>query len=174
MVRRAPCVTLSTIIATTAAVAAADMSDAVTRCRRHRSPPLSSLLRPYCRMSVPGIRCRHAFAFTVRGVQVKALRKEVRARESKVVREVLRSRDVVLATCVGAATYSLKDEEFDLVVIDEAAQVSGAWGRCVCYCAAVLSAALAGAVIAAIAAVVLCKGARREMSCSCSVISRLL
>ncbi|CAN0475040.1 unnamed protein product, partial [Laminaria digitata] len=54
--------------------------------------------------------------------EVKALRKEARARESKVVREVLRSRDVVLATCVGAATYSLKDEEFDLIVIDEAAQ----------------------------------------------------
>ena len=39
------------------------------------------------------------------------------------VQEVLRSRDVVLATCVGAATYSLRDQEFDLVVIDEAAQV---------------------------------------------------
>ncbi|CAM9847689.1 unnamed protein product, partial [Hapterophycus canaliculatus] len=54
--------------------------------------------------------------------QVKTLRKEARAREGKVVREVLRSRDVVLATCVGAATYSLREEEFDLVVIDEAAQ----------------------------------------------------
>lgn len=39
------------------------------------------------------------------------------------VQEVLRSRDVVLATCVGAATHSLREEEFDLVVIDEAAQV---------------------------------------------------
>lgn len=56
---------------------------------------------------------------------MKALRKEARVRESKVVREVLRSRDVVLATCVGAATYSLREEEFDLVVIDEAAQVRG-------------------------------------------------
>ncbi|CAM9337385.1 unnamed protein product [Pylaiella littoralis] len=55
--------------------------------------------------------------------EVKVLRKEARAREGKVVREVLRSRDVVLATCVGAATYSLREEEFDLVVIDEAAQV---------------------------------------------------
>lgn len=55
--------------------------------------------------------------------KVKTLRKEARAREGKVVREVLRSRDVVLATCVGAATYSLREEEFDLVVIDEAAQV---------------------------------------------------
>lgn len=36
---------------------------------------------------------------------------------------MLRSRDVVLATCVGAATHSLRDQEFDLVVIDEAAQV---------------------------------------------------
>lgn len=31
----------------------------------------------------------------------------------------------MLATCVGAATHSLRDEEFDLVVIDEAAQVRG-------------------------------------------------
>lgn len=58
-------------------------------------------------------------------IQVKALRKEARTREDKVVREVLKSRDVILATCVGAATYSLRDEEFDLVVIDEAAQVRG-------------------------------------------------
>ncbi|CAM9971306.1 unnamed protein product, partial [Ectocarpus fasciculatus] len=54
--------------------------------------------------------------------QLKTLRKEARAREGKVVQEVLRSRDVVLATCVGAATHSLREEEFDLVVIDEAAQ----------------------------------------------------
>lgn len=60
---------------------------------------------------------------------MKALRKEARARESKVVREVLRSRDVVLATCVGAAAYSLKDEEFDLIVIDEAAQVGRGVGK---------------------------------------------
>lgn len=55
--------------------------------------------------------------------KLKTLRKEARAREGKVVQEVLRSRDVVLATCVGAATHSLREEEFDLVVIDEAAQV---------------------------------------------------
>lgn len=57
--------------------------------------------------------------------QLKSLRKEARSREDKVVQEVLKSRDVVLATCVGAATHSLRDEEFDLVVIDEAAQVRG-------------------------------------------------
>lgn len=39
------------------------------------------------------------------------------------VREVMASKNVVLATCVGAATFSLRDEEFDLIVIDEAAQV---------------------------------------------------
>lgn len=55
--------------------------------------------------------------------QLKSLRKEARSREDRVVQEVLKSRDVVLATCVGAATHSLRDEEFDLVVIDEAAQV---------------------------------------------------
>ncbi|CAN0569599.1 unnamed protein product, partial [Ectocarpus sp. 12 AP-2014] len=54
--------------------------------------------------------------------KLKTLRKEARTREGKVVQEVLRSRDVVLATCVGAATHSLREEEFDLVVIDEAAQ----------------------------------------------------
>lgn len=42
---------------------------------------------------------------------------------------MLRSRDVVLATCVGAATYSLRDQEFDLVVIDEAAQVMDVMDR---------------------------------------------
>lgn len=56
---------------------------------------------------------------------MKTLRKEARTREEKVVREILKSRDVVLATCVGAATYSLRDETFDLVVIDEGAQVRG-------------------------------------------------
>lgn len=61
---------------------------------------------------------------------MKALRKEARAREDKVVREVLRSRDVVLATCVGAATHSLRDEEFDLIVIDEAAQASAVLCAC--------------------------------------------
>ena len=111
------------------------MSDAIARrCRRHRSrPPLSATVVP------PGptaaSRClvfgaRHAFAFPACGEQVKALRKEARARESKVVLDVLRSRNVVLATCVGAATHSLKDEEFDLIVIDEAAQVERGAGAC--------------------------------------------
>lgn len=54
---------------------------------------------------------------------MKALRKEARVREEKVVREVMKSREVVFATCVGAAASSLRDEVFDLVIIDEAAQV---------------------------------------------------
>lgn len=66
--------------------------------------------------------------------KVKALRKEARAREGKVVQDVLRSRDVVLATCVGAATYSLREEEFDLVVIDEAAQVRARLTPCAAPC----------------------------------------
>ncbi|CAM9842860.1 unnamed protein product, partial [Choristocarpus tenellus] len=54
--------------------------------------------------------------------KIKALRKDARKREEKVVKEVLRSREVVLATCVGAATSCLREEEFDMVIIDEAAQ----------------------------------------------------
>lgn len=63
---------------------------------------------------------------------MKTLRKEARAREEKVVREVLQSRNVVLCTCVGAATFSLRDEQFDLVVIDEAAQASDGIERARC------------------------------------------
>ena len=61
---------------------------------------------------------------------MRALRKEIRTREEKVVGEVLRGAQVVLATNVGAASSVLnklvdaKGEPlpFDLVVIDEAAQ----------------------------------------------------
>ncbi|CAM9387930.1 unnamed protein product, partial [Discosporangium mesarthrocarpum] len=55
--------------------------------------------------------------------EIKALRKDARVREKKIVKEVIHSREVVLATCVGAAAACLQGEEFDLVVIDEAAQV---------------------------------------------------
>jgi superfamily I DNA and/or RNA helicase len=55
--------------------------------------------------------------------QVKELRKEVRTREQKVVTELLDRAQVVLATCVGAGNRLLRNISFDLVVIDEAAQV---------------------------------------------------
>jgi ATP-dependent RNA/DNA helicase IGHMBP2 len=56
--------------------------------------------------------------------EMKSLRKEVRTREEKVVRELISGAQVVLATTVGAANRILAKVEdgFDLVVIDEAAQ----------------------------------------------------
>jgi superfamily I DNA and/or RNA helicase len=60
--------------------------------------------------------------------EAKALRKEIRAREENIVRSILRSRDVVLSTCVGAAHGLLRsmvgrgELQFDLCIIDEAAQ----------------------------------------------------
>jgi ATP-dependent RNA/DNA helicase IGHMBP2 len=54
--------------------------------------------------------------------EVKALRKEVKTREQKVVKNLVSEAQVILATNVGAANSMLKDAEFDLVVIDEAAQ----------------------------------------------------
>ena len=54
--------------------------------------------------------------------EIKALRKEIRTREERVVKQLLASRDIVLCTNVGAATRVLRDEVFDMVVIDESAQ----------------------------------------------------
>lgn len=54
--------------------------------------------------------------------EVKLLRQEIRQRETKVVQSLLRDAQVVLCTTVGAANRILKDMEFDLVIIDEAAQ----------------------------------------------------
>ena len=61
---------------------------------------------------------------------MKALRKEIRTREEKVVGEILRNSNVVFATNVGAASSlfnRMTDAKgnriaFDLVIIDEAAQ----------------------------------------------------
>ena len=55
--------------------------------------------------------------------EVKNLRKEIRQREEGVVKSILQNAQVVLATTVGAAAKILDSSgEFDLVVIDEAAQ----------------------------------------------------
>jgi ATP-dependent RNA/DNA helicase IGHMBP2 len=64
--------------------------------------------------------------------EVKSLRKEVRTREEKVVKELITEAQVVLATTVGAASRLLNtvtgrgsgdaNGGFDLVIIDEAAQ----------------------------------------------------
>ena len=62
--------------------------------------------------------------------EMKVLKKEIRTREEKVVGEILRDSNVVLATNVGAAStlfHRMKDSKgepisFDLVILDEAAQ----------------------------------------------------
>ncbi|KAF8186355.1 P-loop containing nucleoside triphosphate hydrolase protein, partial [Pholiota molesta] len=54
--------------------------------------------------------------------EVKALRKEYRQREGGVVRSVLKESQVVLATCHSSGGRQLFNEEFDVVIIDEATQ----------------------------------------------------
>lgn len=54
--------------------------------------------------------------------EYKVLRKEIRTRETKIVNEIIKNSDVILTTNIGAATRILKQAEFDLVIIDEAAQ----------------------------------------------------
>ena len=71
--------------------------------------------------------------------EIKALRKEIRSREEKVVGEILRDSNVVFATNLGAASTilnRLSDAKgnriaFDLVIIDEAGQAleSSCWIR---------------------------------------------
>jgi DNA polymerase alpha-associated DNA helicase A len=53
---------------------------------------------------------------------LKELRKEYREREKKCVGNLVGGSKVVLATLYGAGGFQLKDEEFDVVVIDEASQ----------------------------------------------------
>lgn len=53
---------------------------------------------------------------------LKELRREYRQREGKVVADLLRSSRVVLCTLHGAGGYNLKDERFDVVIVDEASQ----------------------------------------------------
>ena len=56
--------------------------------------------------------------------ELKTLRKELRERQSAVVKQLLNGCDVVLSTNIGAAgrTLDQMDEPFDLIVLDEAAQ----------------------------------------------------
>ena len=55
--------------------------------------------------------------------EIKTLRKELKQREDAATMEAIRGADVVLCTCVGAVSWALKAApEFDVVVIDEAAQ----------------------------------------------------
>ncbi|KAK4165712.1 DNA-binding protein smubp-2 [Cladorrhinum sp. PSN259] len=53
---------------------------------------------------------------------LKELRKEYRQREKKCVANLVRESKVVLATLHGAGGFQLRDEQFDVVIIDEASQ----------------------------------------------------
>jgi DNA polymerase alpha-associated DNA helicase A len=53
---------------------------------------------------------------------LKQLRKEFRERESKCVDNLVRESSVVLATLHGAGGHQLKNQKFDVVIIDEASQ----------------------------------------------------
>lgn len=53
---------------------------------------------------------------------IKELRKEFRERESKCVDNLMRESKVVLATLHGAGGHQLKNQKFDVVIIDEASQ----------------------------------------------------
>ena len=54
--------------------------------------------------------------------EIRELRKEYRQREGRVVAELLRTSKVVLSTLHGAGSFHLKNEEFDVVIVDEASQ----------------------------------------------------
>eukprot|EP01043_Picozoa_sp_COSAG02_P055690 COSAG02_NODE_6501_length_3536_cov_2.031714_1_plen_705_part_10 len=67
-------------------------------------------------LSKPGRRAQQR-------ADIKALRKELTQREEAATAEAIRSADVVLCTCVGAVGWALRSvPEFDVVVVDEAAQ----------------------------------------------------
>ncbi len=53
---------------------------------------------------------------------IKAMKKEAKSRGRKVVSQILKESNVVLATCIGSDFHALNSEMFDLVIIDEAAQ----------------------------------------------------
>ncbi|KAJ4489956.1 AAA domain-containing protein [Lentinula aciculospora] len=54
--------------------------------------------------------------------EVKALRKEYRKREGGIVTSVLNESQVVVATCHSSGGRQLRNQEFDVVIIDEATQ----------------------------------------------------
>lgn len=54
--------------------------------------------------------------------ELRELRKEFREREGRVAGDLLRASQVVLTTLHGAGGYQLKDQRFDVVIVDEASQ----------------------------------------------------
>ena len=114
-------------------VKSSDGTEIVQDCRRELNNHLELLSNPRSRQQDK----RNAYR------EMKALRKEIRTREEKVVGELLRDANVVLATNVGAAgsvfrhMVDSKGEpmSFDLVIIDEAAQAleASCWIRSVTF-----------------------------------------
>ena len=101
-------------------VQSSEGTEIVQDCRSDLNEHLKTLSNPKSR----GPEKRVAYK------EMKALKKEIRTREEKVVGEILRNSNVVLATNVGAASSlfnrmsDTKGEpiSFDLVIIDEGAQ----------------------------------------------------
>ncbi|KAJ3864268.1 P-loop containing nucleoside triphosphate hydrolase protein [Lentinula novae-zelandiae] len=58
--------------------------------------------------------------------EVKALRKEYRKREGGIVSSVLNESQIVVATCHSSGGRQLQNQEFDVVIIDEATQATEA------------------------------------------------
>lgn len=54
--------------------------------------------------------------------EMRELRREFRDREKKCISDLVRASKVVLATLHGAGGYQLKNERFDVVIVDEASQ----------------------------------------------------
>lgn len=54
--------------------------------------------------------------------ELKQIRKEANQREKSVVQQILSNAQIVFSTCVGAATSLIREMEFDVTIIDEAAQ----------------------------------------------------
>jgi cell division septum initiation protein DivIVA len=47
-------------------------------------------------------------------IELKELTKDIKKREQKIVKNILKNTNIVLCTCIGASSYLLKDMEFDL------------------------------------------------------------
>eukprot|EP01038_Epipyxis_sp_PR26KG_P014390 gene14390-19315_t len=54
--------------------------------------------------------------------ELKMLTKEIKTREKTIVHQLIQHSQIIFATCIGASSNLLNDIEFDLIVIDEAAQ----------------------------------------------------
>lgn len=61
--------------------------------------------------------------------ELKKLAKEERQRQQQAVNDVIKDSTVILTTLTGALSFQLKGTDFDLVVLDEAAQAL----ECACW-----------------------------------------